>query len=306
MIDWMYAPTYTQLPPTGMATNSRVLLQEKWKKYLLQRAMSVYEWKMPKLWMTDYFKYLLYGIGFVSVIYTYKYGWIPQRCGLGGYNLFENPDRIIINNQFVSGIDRKIGNGCVLFHFNPDYSGVADIIESYAIQLAEMELTIYSNLQNTKISYVMSASDKAEADKISGVMTQVLNGEPAVVVKNLKGQRWDNFSQNVKQNYVVSDLLVDMRKILNAFNTEFGIPNSNTEKKERLVRDEVNSNNVETESRAEMWLNSFQKTCDELNAMAGETIMSVDWSRAIKEAKTIVLTESKESERGISNPRRTV
>lgn len=278
----LWSPMYTQLPCDPVMSNNRFVLIEMWKKYLMERAMSVYKWDMPELWSEKYFKYLLYGIGFVSVVYTARYGWIPQRCGLFGQNPFEEPDSIQITNTFVSGIERKIGDGCVLFTMNDNYSGVGDIITYYAMQLAEMSLTAYANMQNSKVSYILSAENKNQAEDMKKMVDQVMNGEVAVVMKKSAVGSWETFSQNVKQNYIVSELFTDSRKVMDQFDTFFGIPNANTEKRERLVTDEVNSNNVETETLAGQWLTNWKSTCDQLNRIAGEKLMGVDWSDAVK------------------------
>lgn len=76
---------------------------------------------------------------------------------------------------------------------------------------------------------------------------------------------WFPFTQHVKESYVVSDLLSDMRKIEAMFCTDIGIPNANTDKKERLISDEVNANNVETSSRCEMWLEEIRKGLTKAN-----------------------------------------
>ena len=64
------------------------------------------------------------------------------------------------------------------------------------------------------------------------------------------------------------------------FDTDIGIPNSNTDKKERLIVDEVNSNNEETLSKCSLWLDHCKKGCDKINQMFGnylQTEISVDW-----------------------------
>ena len=60
------------------------------------------------------------------------------------------------------------------------------------------------------------------------------------------------------------------------FDTEIGIPNANTDKRERLITDEVNANNVETYSKCSMWLENLQEACQKVNRMFGLSI-SVDW-----------------------------
>lgn len=277
------SPIYSNVPSTPVISNNRAVLMEYWKKYLTQRAMSVYKWTMPRLWSENYFKYILYGIGYITVLYTGAYGWIPQRCALGGLNLFEEPDKIIVSNPLVYGIERKIGEGNVVFTFNADYTGVQDIIDYYAMQLAELSMTAYANMVGTKISHVFGVDNKKTADAMSKIIDQILNGEPAVVAKTTKaGEAIDYFGQDVKRTYIVSDILIDMRKILNDFNTCFGIPNANTEKKERLITDEVNANNSETKLLPELWLNNFKATCEQLNTIAGENLMGVDWADELK------------------------
>ena len=60
------------------------------------------------------------------------------------------------------------------------------------------------------------------------------------------------------------------------FDTEIGIPNANTDKRERLIQDEVNANNIETYSKCAMWLENLQDACKRVNDMFGLSI-SVRW-----------------------------
>ena len=106
-------------------------------------------------------------------------------------------------------------------------------------------------------------------------------GDPAIVIdKKLLNDdgtpSWFPFIQNVKEMYITTDLLSDMRKIEAMFDTEIGIPNANTDKRERLITDEVNANNIETATRAELWLETLRKDIETANAMFN-TQISVDW-----------------------------
>ena len=119
---------------------------------------------------------------------------------------------------------------------------------------------------------------------------QIGSGEPAVFIdKNLltdEGKpNWFTFSQNIKENYIVPDMLSDLRKIEAMFDTDVGIPNANTDKKERLITDEVNANNFETRSKCELWLENLKACAEETNAMFG-TAISVDWRDDLKQVLT--------------------
>ena len=89
-------------------------------------------------------------------------------------------------------------------------------------------------------------------------------------------QVWQPFQQNIGQNYIVTDILADMRKIEAMFHTDVGIPNANTDKRERMITDEVNANNVETITRVELWMEELKKSAERTNEMFG-TDISVDW-----------------------------
>ena len=93
----------------------------------------------------------------------------------------------------------------------------------------------------------------------------------AVIDKDLIGiegeKHWELFTQNVGQNYITDRVLTDMRTLENMFNTEIGIPNANTMKRERLISDEVNSNNVDTQSKVILWLETMQNDIRKVNDM---------------------------------------
>ena len=252
-------------------------------KYLLQKAMSVFEWDLPATWNKDYFLYVLYCWGYVAVVNTDKFGVIPQGCGLKGYDVFYAPTHAVIANPLLSGIlEPRIGTQCELLKLQPDFSGILDLVGHYAEQMALASQSVSVNLLNSKLSYVFTAKTKALAESLKKMYDQIASGEPAVVIDSrLKNaadgeETWKAFEQNVGGNYIVTNLLADLRKIEAMFDTEIGIPNANTDKRERLIQDEVNANNIETFSKCAMWLENLQDACKRVNDMFGLSI-SVRW-----------------------------
>jgi len=268
------SPSTVHIHGTGLARFFR--------RYLLQKALSVFEWKMPDVWSRDYFLYVLYCWGFISVLNTDKFGVIPQACGLQGYDIFYRPTHAVITNPLLVGMKTlKIDQQCTLFKLQPDYGGIMDIVNYYADMMALCAETAGVNLLNSKLSYVFTADDKAGAESFKKLFDKVASGEPCVVqdkklLKQDGSPAWQTFEQNVGQNYIVGDILSDMRKIENMFNTSIGIPNANTDKKERLITTEVEANNGETSSLCELWLEELQKVCKKTVTMFG-IIISVDW-----------------------------
>ena len=259
-----------------------VALQRYFRKYLFQKAISVFKWNLPEEWDEDYFKYVLYGFGYIAVLNTKTFGVICQGGALGGYNLYYRPSYIIITNPLLKEtITANINRDCAIIKLQPDYSGIMDIVSYYADQMALASEALGMNMVNVKNATVFGAETKAQAESFKKMYDHMSDGSPAIVVdkKLLDDQgkpNWFPFTQNIREQYVSSDILVDMRKIESQFDTEIGIPNSNTEKRERLIDSEVNANNVETATRCELWLDSLRKGLKTANNMF-DLSLSVDW-----------------------------
>lgn len=257
-------------------------LNRYFQKYLMQKAISVFDWKLPDTWAKNYFLYVLYCWGFIAVVETDKYGVIPQGCSLKGYNVFYQPTQVNIANPLLHGIlQPRIGTECTLIKLQPTYSGIMDIVSYYANLMSLTTEALGTNLLNSKLAYVFGVENKAKAESFKKMFDDVASGEPAVFVdKQLfddQGrENWFTFSNNLKENYLASDLLSDLRKIEAMFDTDIGIPNANTDKRERLITDEVNANNFETRSKAQLWLESLKEGVEETNEMFGLDL-SVDW-----------------------------
>ena len=265
----------SQVNPSTVHVNNTSLA---WffKRYLLQKLISIYEFKgIPEEWALNYFTYTLFVMGFVAIIDTKEYGVIPQHCSLRGYNVMYQPTNVVIANPLLRGsIEPRIDSECALVRMQPDYCGAWDIISYYGEMLALASETASINLVNSKLSYVFMAENQAQADSFKKLYDKIQSGDPAVFVdKNLFQENgepnWLQFDQNLKQNYIVDEIMADMHRIINMFNTDIGIPNANYEKSERLITDEVNANNVDTMSKAVLWLESIRKGLDKANELYG-------------------------------------
>lgn len=279
--DYINLYNASRSPSTVHVKNTK--LYRFFRKYLLQKAISVFKWNLPEEWDKDYFLYTLYCMGFIAVLNTDRYGVICQQCAPGGYNLYYRPSYVIVTNPLLpKSLTLNIDRDCTLIKLQPDYSSIIDIVSYYADQLALCSEAMGANLINTKSGTVFGAESKAAAESYKKMYDNLTEGDPAVVIgKKLLDPEgkptWFPFTQNVKESYVVSDILMDMRKIEAQFDTDIGIPSANTEKRERLISDEVNANNVETATRCELWLETVRKEIDKANKMFPGINLSVDW-----------------------------
>lgn len=268
--------------PTGVVvTNST--LSRYFQRQLLQKAISLFKWEMPQNWAENYTLFSIYCLGYVAVAKTNKYGVIPQHCSLSGYDVFYRPNTATICNPLIEHKPLTIGKQCELIRLQPDYGGILDTVRMYADLMALCVQAASVNLLNSKLSYVFFADNSAMAQSFKKLMDEIEGGKPAVVADSkLKnsggGVAMELLQQNVKTNFITPELLVCLRNISNMFATEIGLPNANTDKRERLISDEVNANNVETSSKAAMWLEQLQADCERVRAMFPEVDnLSVSW-----------------------------
>ena len=244
--------------------------------------MSVFKWDAPDSWNMDYFKYILYCWGYIAIINTDKFGVIPQQCSLGGYNVFYAPTYALIANAKLSGIlQPQIDTQCAIIKLQPDYGGILDMVYYYSDQLALYGEAAAMNVQNSKLGYVVGARSKGIAEAIKKAFDMIMQGEPlAVYDKDADPDSnglFETFAQNLQQNFIAPDILEAMRRVENEFCTRIGINNTNTDKKSRMLVDEVNANNEEVRSLADLWLETLQDGCAKARELFQLDTFNVDW-----------------------------
>ena len=253
------------------------------ERYLFQRAMAPIKINIPDDWAENYFQYLLYYWGYVAIINTDKYGVICQGCGIGGYDVFYQPKWVVITNPLLKGTIRaNIGEETTLIKLQPDYGGIYDIVSYYADLMAIVSEAAGFSATNSKLAYVFATNNKSGAETMKKMYDNISSGNVAQFIdKTLFNEdgspNWIMFNQKVKDTYIVTECLQDLKQIEQMFDEQIGIPSVNN-KKERMIQAEANSNNFSTMSNVVLWLESIQKGCEQANEMFGLN-MSADWRK---------------------------
>lgn len=253
------------------------------QRYLWQDLIGVLKWNIPETWSYDFFTYCLYMYGYVAIINTDKFGVIPVMCGLQGYNVFYEPTHAVISHPLLRGIiTPRIGSQCTIIRVNADWCGMWDLITYYADLMTICVESAGMNLLNSRLSYLLWAENKNQAATLKMVFQDIVSGSPAVCVDKqlfnsaLQGKIVEPFDANAGRNFITDKLLECLHNIENMFLTQIGIPNSNDQKKERMLTDEVNSNNVSTAMGTLTRLERMQKCALDTRKMFGIEC-SVDW-----------------------------
>ena len=264
---------------------SNTALHSYYVRYLIQQAIAQFDWTLPEEWDKDYFLYVLYCWGYIGILESSAFGVIPQQCTLRGLNLYYHPTNIVVANPVLNRVepglhDLEIGVGCEVLHLQPDYGPILDKVSYYADMMALCDESAGINLINSQLSYVLYADNKVMAETLKKLFDKLHSGEPAVAITSKAHKdgmpSWEPFAQNVGQNFIADKIMQTKSAFKDMFLTDLGIPNSNTEKKERLLVDEVNANNVETALVPDLWLSMLKDQCKRVRNHFGITL-DVDW-----------------------------
>lgn len=241
-----------------------------YNRELLRLVFSAYEFTgVPDTWDYDYMLTHLFVDGLFAITDT-EVGVIPLRCGVTGVNYWDHPTEVQIAVPVLGSMRRKIGEDCALIKLQYDYKGIMDLVQRYATNLAMCDSAIAVNLMNTKATIIGQAEDAKQAQTLKKMFDEISAGKPFVVTRNGMVKIGESVIFNpVKQAFVADDVQLVKRKMMNEFLTRIGIGNANTDKRERLISDEVNANNEESEFSKNHWVKTVNEGLKEANRLYG-------------------------------------
>lgn len=247
----------------GVANTSAMYYQT----WILKKVFARFEFSgVPAGWDIDYMLEALFLDGYFIITDT-ELGVIPLKCGLTGINVFNHPTEAIIANPVLGGFRRVIDEDCALVKLQYDFNGIRDMVNRYSALLAMCDSSIAVNLMNSKVAFIGMAGSKAQAATMQSMYDQISCGNPAVFVNEDSVNPASFFFNHVKENYIADQVQLTKRKIIDEFLTEIGINNANTDKKERLVTDEVAANNQEVMCNIEHWLSNITEGLEQANRL---------------------------------------
>ena len=249
----------------GIANTSAMYYRMKLLKLILQRFQFV---GLPETWDTDYFLEHLFLDGVICITDT-SAGVLALKTGVTGIGIFDQPTECIIVNPVLGQMRRTINEDCALIKIQLDYQGVGWMLNRYSALLAMCDSSIAVNLLNTKATFVFGATSKAQAETFKAIFDKISMGQPAVFTSenNTTLIKEQMFTMPAKENFIADDVQLLKRKIINEFLTDIGISNANTDKRERLVTDEVNANNDEIVANIQHWYDNINEGLNKANEL---------------------------------------
>ena len=266
--------------------------------YLLRLTKGIFEFTTPKHWDTDFLldTVLLNG---VFGIFEKDSEPIAFNCQPYGVNMYYKPTNFNIANPVLGTFNKTIGvDGSIIYleedpSMNASFRTIRPLLTKYAYQLAACDKCIDQSLMNSGVAAIFSASSKKAAESFRKMYDEISEGKPAVFVDEELGLNSGN-SRNLQytpaQDNNICDLVqIQKRKIIEEFLTAIGVNNANTDKRERLNADEVNSNNDECYIATATWKRNLKETTE----LAKSLFPGLEFSLTIKDLSIIDNSPSK-------------
>lgn len=282
---------YGQINPSITRYNSGVM--RYWVRSLFDRMLSKIIFTVPENWRGDvyyFFKICLFARGFVVVSRDDEYGYFFQPCGLKGRDFYYQPTSAIVSNPRMQR-EIKLHEDGELLRISPDYMGTCDIVIRYAEELAQISSALDVALHNSKMAYMLAGRNKAAVNALKKMMDLISQGNPAVYLDSaLLNDRTDKDSPfqlvqpivNVKQSYIVTDLLKDLQTLINQFDAEIGIQTIPFEKAERLTQYEGESKAQDSQARLSVWMECLDNSIGQIKELYPE----IELDYTIREGET--------------------
>lgn len=276
--------------------------------YLLRLVKGIFDISAPDYWDTDF---ILDTLLLNGVFGIFENGTEPiaMNCTPYGVNMYYKPTSFNIANPVLGTFNKTIGIDGALIYLEEDpaingqFRTIRPLLTKYAYQLAACDKCIDQSLMNSGVAAIFSASGKKSAESFKAMYDKIAMGEPAVFIDDTLGLASGN-TRNLqytpaKDNYICDLVQIQKRKLIEEFLTAIGINNANTDKRERLNADEVNSNNDECYIATSVWRRNLKETIAHAKAL----FPSLDFSITIKDLSIIDNSPSKAtpSEKKTSN-----
>ena len=193
--------------------------------------------------------------------------------GTGRPNMMGNPTAFRVYRQPLPSLTLT-HNQCVPIWANTARTPDLDIIEYYARRFARWDTTLEINAMNARQTKIVSTDENS---RLTGqnINRQIVEGQPTIFVDTQTGQR-------IADTITVLDLGIDLMgleklsivrsRVWSECMNLLGINAASTEKKERVVTDEVDQNNDQVQSSRNVALNSRQYAAQQINDRYGLSV----------------------------------
>lgn len=238
--------------------------------YYKMLALNMFTWEnLPETMDSRYIENALYEHGLCLVNDDKDLGLISVPCSYGAnMNINGESTEVITSGyNYVKTVKYINNDNCVLIRNNDLAKPTRDYIANYAERMLEVEMCIRANINQQKFPYFINASEKTKKS-LEIIFNKVENFEPFILAnREIMGE--NPLEVLTMPTPYVADKLNSYKYELEREILSFLSLNNNFEKKERLLTDEVNSNNDFIHTNAMLMYKVRLQACEQINKKFG-------------------------------------
>lgn len=270
------------VPPKSEFRDALILNDMTENDYLMRMkkiVTSMFEWvNLPDTCNERYLEQCLYYDGQAALLYDNDYGFINTRaCDSGYINIYGLPTLLncwsysynTTRNLYVPNSGEGKDGECILVLNSQDRMPTAATIGLFAFRLANLQRAIDTNINVTRSSLLLTCDQRSE-HSIRKLYEQFDGNTP--VIYGDKNSLTPDAIRAIKTDapFLVTELNDAKREVWNEFLTFIGVSNL-SEKRERLITSEADSNNELVNLNLQSFLIPRQQACKEFNEKYGLT-----------------------------------
>ena len=270
--------------------NRKLLYEEMYMRMLTEFAINRFKWvNVPDEIDTRFLELMLFRNALCVFYFDDKYDryMALQGSGSGQWNMYQNPVTFNVVGNTMHTRTLKAGRDCIPIWANmlriPDW----DMVLLYASKLADMETTIEIAARAMRMPFVFAVDDNQKQTYMN-VWRQIMEGQPAIFgTETLAGpggaiaDAIQVFNTGINKDHLLT-LQIAKAKMWNEAMTFLGINNSNQDKRERLVADEVAANDSQISIARNVAMKSREYACTQINKLYPNLNISVEWDEELQ------------------------
>lgn len=272
--------------------------------YLYEKLVKIFTYEnLPATIPQDALENYILQFGYGGITLNPKYGFLGVPCtkyGVGLYPRYEPLAQYSI--PLAEGKNLIIGQDIIIVKNNSYQLSCDSIVKRYARQLADFDATINVLTSNKRIPVLPSFDNEEGAESFKAVMVANRLGQVDTVLdKNFI--QTGNFTPYANMpNNDIADVIEARNNILRNFLQEIGIASA-SDKKERMVVDEVNVNSQLLLFNLSDMLKCRQDAIEQANNLYGLniTVRLSDEYKAIQQATNDTTTDETNEEGGVED-----
>ena len=230
-------------------------------------AKSVFKWEnLPNGMDEKWIETFLFKHGKCVFYNNDKRGLMVAECTTDGVlNNYEEPVSVTPAGIDVEPQNLIVNKECVIIRNNDDMIPTSIPLELFAYRLAETSRTMDINVNAQKTPVLILTTEKGKLT-VKNIYAQWNGNEPVITGdKNIDPELFKVLKTDAP---IVFPQLQNHKQCLwNECLTFLGINNANTEKRERLITEEVEANNDHIDLSADSFLKSRERACEQINKL---------------------------------------